>query len=63
MLRTYPEVMSYRLEIYANNDFIAETDTMLTRYIQPSNMSPMKFAQVLKAVLLRCGEVYDECCP
>lgn len=60
MLRTYLEVVNVLLQNYVTDDVIAESDSALTRYIQPSTMSPTQYVNAPVAKSHRCGEVYDE---
>lgn len=59
MLRTHPEVVNCLLQTYAANNFIAKTDAALRRYIPPSTVFPMKYAEALRNKSLKCSKVYD----
>lgn len=60
MLRSYPDVVRYHFETYATDDVIAETDAALPRYIRPSTLSPVQYAEALVTTSLRCKELYNE---
>lgn len=59
LLRTYPEVVKYLLQIYATDDVIAKTNIALTRFTQFSTMLPTQYARAL-APKLRYKEGYVE---
>lgn len=45
---------------YATDEVIAETTSEVTRFAQPSNMTPYQNADELVTKTLRCGDVYEE---
>lgn len=55
--RTYLDVISYRLCIYAILSVSAQTGAVLTGYTLPSTKSPAQNAKDLVTSLLRCKEV------
>lgn len=60
MFISYPEVVNYLLQTYANYDATVESDAAPMRYIELSTMPARQYAEALVTKSLCCGEVYDQ---
>lgn len=60
VLKPCPEVVNYRLQTLAANDFIAKTNANLTQYTEPPAMCPTQSTAATMSMLLKCGEAIDE---
>lgn len=59
VLTTYCQVVNHLLETYPRDDIIAEMDSRVARYIRPSNISPLQFANERWPRKLWCLQVSD----
>lgn len=60
LVRTYPDLAEYLLQIYAIVDAIAKADAALTRHIQPQAIPPTLYEQELLTRSVTFGGVYKE---
>lgn len=60
LVASYCEGVNYLLDTYAPDDIIAEAETDMTRFTQPSNKLLTEYAKALWNKELRCDTVYDE---
>lgn len=42
----YPEIVRFELNKFSNDETIAEMDSLILRYTQPTSMTPMQYAGV-----------------
>lgn len=57
---TFLQVLNVLLEKYATNEVNAETESEITRFKRPSNMTPSHYAEKLVTKKLQFGDVYEE---
>lgn len=57
------DVISYLLETYTTGYVIPGMDVEILRFTQPTNMTPMEYADALWNKMLCCYLVYDEYVP
>lgn len=59
ILRLYPKFVNYILEKYANDQTIADIDSIILRYIQPAHMTPIQYDVDLYAKSCKVANLYD----
>lgn len=59
LFRSYPDVVNYLLKKVANGQAIAETNSAILRYTQPTSMTLMQYAEDLYAKLCKAADVFD----
>lgn len=60
MLSSWREVVNHLLDMYATDDFIAETKMKIQHFKTSPNMMPNDYAEALRTKALRYSQFYTE---
>lgn len=56
---TFTHIVNFLVKTYATNEAVAETESDITCFTQPSNMTLSQYVEELVTKTLRCGDLYE----